>query len=516
MKPIANAAAGLLLSLLLCLGRSHARPTRPLAPTLPTGDAVFTATNEVSSLALEADGTLWVGTTGGILRFARDGWRKWTRRDGLPSHETRRLRLDRGRVTATFPTAAAVWQGGRWNRISSGAPRSAPGGEPVLCATEWNGKSCEATVTGLRIREGSTSRFLPLPHSHGTHISALLPHGRTLWAALFGEGLWSFDARGWRPIEIGLPPEAREITAMAANASTLWLGTRRAGVWRYAAGVWTHPRPFDDPCNHNVQMFAAYRDRLYVSTLEDGLAIRTEQGWKQATVPTLSSVAPRQAVVFQGALYVRHGNGKVDRLDGETWTRDVCALLPRKQTTMIAADSRRLYVGQWGGWSEFDGQNWTHHFEHRVLQQCPMTALLVQGETLWIGTQNHGLAEYRHTTGQLHWHDERQGLRDDWITALAGDARSITIGTFVGGMMRWEGGRWTAPQLAGENVTAVAHDTEGGEWIATRTGLWHRTAAGALTPARVPFLDSEIQALLATQGGLWIGARTGIFYLAAK
>ncbi|MCW3051868.1 MAG: histidine kinase, partial [Chthonomonadales bacterium] len=122
----------------------------------------------------------------------------------------------------------------------------------------------------------------------------------------------------------------------------------------------------------------------------------------------------------------------------------------------------------------------------------------------------------RHVTGELRWHDEREGLRDDWITAITGDGKTLTIGTFVGGMMRWDGKRWMPPVLVGENVTAFAHDAKGGEWIAARAGLWHQTASGELKPAHIPFLDSEIQALLAVNGGLWIGARTGIFFLTTK
>ena len=418
-------------------------------------------------------------------------------------------------MTAAFPGVFAEWRANRWVSTAANVALPVSSKEPVLCAAEWNGKSCVATWTEVRVKEGATWRVISMPNSRGTHISALLPRGRTLWAALFGDGIWAFDGKAWQPLDLKLPPEAHEITAMAADNATLWVGTRRAGVWSYAGGAWTHHAPFDDPYNHNTQMFAAYQNRLYVSTLEDGLGIRAEHGWQQETIPHLSSVAPRQLITFQGALYVRHGNGKVDRLDGATWTRDVCANLPRGQTTMLAADAQRLYVGQWGGWSEFDGSRWTHHFEQKVLQKCPMTALYAQGDTLWIGTQNRGLAEYRHATGQLRWHDEREGFRDDWITTIAANGASLYIGTFVGGMMRREGERWSPPVLMGENITAFAPDATQGEWIATRKGLWHQTASGELTPAHIPFLDSEVQALLAVQGGVWVGTRTGIFFLAA-
>jgi len=516
MKPIANPVVLAIFCTVLCLSRGDtARPSLALSPKQNT---VFTATNEVSSLVLEADGSLWVGTMGGVLyRNTQGAWRKWSRQDGLPAHETRHVSIEKGGVTATFPGVTATWRADRWNATATVASRHVSSKEPMLSTIEWDGKTCVTSLTELRVKEGATWRAFPLPPSNGTHISALLPHGSELWAALFGDGIWSFDGKDWHALDLHLPPDAREITAMAANDVTLWIGTRRAGVWSYTRGAWKQHLPFDDPYNHNVQMFAAYQNRLYVSTLEDGLVIHTQRGWKRATPPLLSSVAPRQLVTFQGTLYVRHGNGKVDRLDaGGAWTRDVCAHLPRKETTMIASDSHRLYAGQWGGWSEFDGRQWVHHFEQKILQKCPMTALYPQGDTLWIGTQNHGLAEYRHATGELRWHDERAGLRDDWITTIAGDGKTLTIGTFVGGMMRWDSKRWMPPVLVGENVTAFAPDASGGEWVATRAGLWHRTAKGELKSAHIPYLDSEIQALLAVKGGLWVGARTGIFFLATE
>jgi ligand-binding sensor domain-containing protein len=259
-------------------------------------------------------------------------------------------------------------------------------------------------------------------------------------------------------------------------------------------------------------------NRLLVSTLEDGLAVRTTAGWQQETVPQLSSVAPRQMAEFAGALYLRHGSGKVDRWDGRTWTRDVCGKLPRKQAMMIAADHSRLYVAQWGGWSEFDGKTWTHYLKLPELQGCPITVLTPDGDTLWIGTQNRGLGEFDRQTGRLRWHDERHGLPDDWITAITRVGGTLTVGTFVGGLVQWDGRAWTTAELRGENVTALATDSTGGVWVATRTGLWHQAPSGHLAQhsAQTRFLDTEIQALCAVPGGLWVGARTGLFFLTAS
>lgn len=499
------------IAALLCLTAVR----KPAVSITPTQDTTFTSTREVTSLAVAKDGTLWVGTSGGVLsRNASGEWRKWTRQDGLPSHETRQISVENGIPTATFPQAKAEWQNGQWS-VQKIATLPVSKEEQVTCTTEWHGQKVTATLTELRLHSSTTEQTIPLPPSRGTHVSALLPHDSTLWAALFGDGIWEWNGVAWKRLDLNLPARAREITAMAMYAETLWLGTRREGVWQGNGQTWTQHQPFDEPYNHNVQIMTMFQGQLWVSTLEDGLAVKTANGWKHIGTPELSSVAPRQLVEFGGALWVRHGNGKVDKWDGRTWSRDVCAGLPIKQTLMIATDRSRLYAAQWGGWSEWDGKAWTHHFEKKAeLQKCPITFLLPDGETFWIGTQNHGLAEINRCTSESRWHDERHGLPDDWITAMLRVGKTLHVGTFVGGMLRYDGAKWSQAEQRGENITAFAPDGAGGIWAATRTGLWHQDSEGKLTqPAQTSFLDSEVQALCAIPGGVWVGTRTGLFFL---
>ncbi len=490
----------------------------------PPSDAVYTSTREVTSLVVESDGTLWVGTMGGVLRYGKEGahrvWRKFTQRDGLPSHETRRIVIERGVVTVVFPRASTVWRANRWySRKTDGRSTRITGlQEDRICAAVWRGALYEATLTGLHVCDGRAWRDVSLPVSRGTHISAMLPHGTALWAALFCDGLWAFTGKAWQLVNIGLPTEAREITAMAVHGPILWLGTRRAGVWQYDGRSWKQYLQPDEPFNHNAQALAMFQGRMFVSTLEDGLAMRTASGWHLETVPIISSVAPRQMAEFKSALYLRHGSGRVDRFDGRTWSRDVCAGLPRKQATMIASDRKRLYVAQWGGWSEYDGNAWTHCLKLPDLQGRTLTSLYPDGDTLWIGTQNRGIASFDHRTGRLSWHDERQGLPDDWITSITRVGRILYVGTYVGGLARWDGARLLVGELTGANVTDLSPDGAGGVWVATRTGLWHRDPSGLLTrpDARAYRLPTEIQTLCSVQDGLWVGARTGLFFLAKQ
>lgn len=609
MKHLLLKGAGGLFSLVGCAAVVAATAPQPIA--VPPGDAVFTSTREVTNLMLDNDGALWVGTSGGVLRRdAKGAWRKWTRRDGLPSHEIRAIKLKNEIVTVTTPRGTVSWRNNRWNAdnqssieesanatsadnastsaTNSGAKSDAASDTKKVDSTSagdatqgvrnadesenekaavsdaaaikkavaadvvsadaiapvisWRGQRVVATLEGLRLGSGKASRVIGLPPSSGTHISALGVHGTVLRAAMFGDGLWEYDGKKWRALNVGLPLAAREITAMIEDEKkhVLWIGTRREGVWRgdERAKTWTQHRQSDEPFNHNVQALIGFRGEMLMSTLEDGLVARGAKGWRHLVVApheyssagasrakgqssrdadaVLSSVAPRQMIAWHGALYVRHGGGSVDRNDGKTWTRDVFASLPRSKVFAIAADDKAIYAAQWGGWSEWNGVAWRHFLDVAGLKGLPIMGLCPDGDTLWIATQSRGIAQYSHRDGTLRWHDERMGLPDDWITGLQKIGDSLYAGTFVGGLARFDGKTWTtAPELKGENVTALEPDNRGGLYIATRNGIWHRSQAGQMTRLvdRTPFLDSEAQTLCLVPGGLWIGTRTGLYFL---
>ncbi|MHB9109632.1 MAG: hypothetical protein ACYDCO_21490 [Armatimonadota bacterium] len=511
-----TAGAGTVILLAAALLRAMAGPPPAPLPGMvrPDSDRVFTSTRYISGMATAPGGGLWVATPGGILHRAPEGgWRKFTRLDGLPSHETRSFLIDRDRVTAFFPTASATWQDGRWQETTARSVRYASLRDGQTCAALWTGKTCAATVTGLSIKNGDGWREVEMPLSTGTHISALLPREKTLWAALYGDGLWQYDGRAWQFV-LAVPSAAREMTALAAEGDTLWLGTRREGLWSYQAEHWRrHPQP-DEPYEHNGQSLAIYRDCLFMGTLEDGLAVYTGDGWKRYAAPEISSGAPRQMTLFHESLFLRHGSGKVDRFDGRRWERDICKGLPRKEASALAADADRLYVAQWGGWSEYNGREWTHFLKLPELQGLAVTALLPDGDTLWIGTQQRGVAEYSHSAGTLRWHDDRSGLPDDWIKYLARQGNTLYAGTFVGGLACRNGEEWSlSPALPGEEITALAMNEAGTLFIGTRKGLWQRQPDGALTKVERPFLDEEVQALQVDGEHLWVGTRTGLFFL---
>src|SRR5262245_3677954 len=139
---------------------ARSRSPAPGRSLIPRQAAAFTSSREVTSLLAAPDGTVWIGTLGGVLRRNREGrWQKFTRRDGLPAHEARGFRVEKGEVVALFPQATATWRDGTWQvRSAVQSPPMAGLLEQQTCATSWRGAAWVATATRLRVRKGTAWR----------------------------------------------------------------------------------------------------------------------------------------------------------------------------------------------------------------------------------------------------------------------------------------------------------------------------------------------------------------------
>ena len=475
-------------------------PAPIYAPMIePTSDAIFTATSEIR--ALDWNGTaLWAATAGGVLRWEAGKATKWTRQNGLPANETFDWERADGKLSARFPVARASFDGENW------ASQDAPEWKRRAPSAQWKGQTVTANLDDLQV--GKEKFALPAQAS-GTHISALLARGNLLLIAVYGDGLWRFDGKNWTRGPL-VPDQAREITALAGDDKQLFIGTRRDGIFERDGANWKPLKLDGEPFGHNVQNLAEFDGVLWASTLDDGLIARTGKGWRHVGANQISSSAPRQMLEWQRKLYVRHGNGIVDAFDGALWKKNALKTIPRRGVYALAGDDKQLLAAGWGGWSEWDGQSWTPHYDLAELKGVPIMNLALQGDDVWLGTQSRGLAKWTRATGELKFYDERDGLRDDWITALCVDGGRTWAGTFVGGLQVFEDGKWRAfEETAGQNVTAIVPDKDGGAIAATRHGCY-RARGETAEKIDENWLDGEQQALLKSAHGLWIGARTSL------
>jgi hypothetical protein len=151
------------------------------------------------------------------------------------------------------------------------------------------------------------------------------------------------------------------------------------------------------------------------------------------------------------------------------------------------------------------------------LQIVPLMQIFPDGKSLWLGTENRGLFAWDFATQKLRHFDERDGLPDDWITAIGRSGSTLLAGTFNAGLA-WRDGtnaKWrSAPSLNGKGITAFADAGGGSTLVGTRFGLLKRNSSGDLVSlaSQLSPRESEVQSLLTTERGVWIGARGAISF----
>ncbi|WP_284322712.1 two-component regulator propeller domain-containing protein [Dyella acidisoli] len=284
----------------------------------------------VSSLIVDQDDTVWIGTYGrGLLHWnSRDAVENWTVAQGL--------------------SGSLIWS---VTRASSGAVWVADDlGGSVIAPWQDRAQAWPLTIapprqtrTVLAAADGSLWYFLfdgrvlrYEPSNGDTRVVATLPflvrgafqdsHGR-LWAYTLG-GLYEVDAQSGQIERAapGLIPTSMCSDLAEDGAGRLWLACS-SGVYRYTAGHWSHVRVLPQETLGGFESVQVTPDgRLWLSALQPGLLVGKVSDAESIDLTSVpDSLLADSRVYFlrtdhRGRLWVG-GNSGVDVLDGDHWTR---------------------------------------------------------------------------------------------------------------------------------------------------------------------------------------------------
>ena len=459
----------------------------------------FTSTREVTAIATAPNGAVAVGTTGGLLWITKDGKiSKQPVLSGLPSNQLLGLRNVGDRIIAHFP-------GDRFCEVTQDSVHPAkPPSNPPKSVT-WNGRTW--TLVGDCLVSGTLQMGGPAGTAWLTDAVA---DGPQLFVAAYGKGVFSRSAllgkaNNWVPIDT----QDTDPTALAITGHKLWVGTHHQGVYSFDekghAGYWNPAGELASSC---VVSLSECQNRIYAGTLDYGLSVKTSRGWKDVIGPTYE--APRQLVLFQNKLYLRHGNGAIDVMSGYQWQRGFQANLPRPECSALAPTEKALLIGQWGGWSEWNGNHLVSHFEIPQLKNKAITCLTKFDGSTWVGTQGNGLVQVP-DLGIPQSFSLASGIKDDWIVGLVRYEDALYFGTYAGGLYRIENGRPVRVSTASSQIRGLASGRR--LWIVTAAGLEQIGPAFKLPKRFVPI---EPQTVLETDDALWIGCRSGLYRVTSE
>ncbi len=437
------------------------------------------------TLFVAKDGTLWGGTEGGgLVRYQHGSFRVFGATEGLSNGFVRVIFEDSQRN---------LWVGtdrGLFRMQQEALTRvDGTGGiSPISVHTICEDRAGRLLVggSGLLILNGQAA-------THYTSGEAMADNSiRTIRQTSDG-ALWIGTISGLRRLEHGLNGDPFKTPKLISGVNIgvllesrrgeLWIGTYGQGLKRFQAGhIDSYEAPAVLPHNNVLALFDDGEDDIWVGTQGGLLRLSPSAA---ATITTADGAPQSINTIYQdprGHLFVAALNGRLFQVSRQTL---VPVALPAK---LRALPIRNVFRDSSG--------------------------------TLWMGTDGQGVVRFSEATTDRY--TMKQGLINDFARAFCEDREgNLWIGT-DGGLSRFSTGQFQnfniESGLVYGSIRQLLADRSGNLWIGTDNGLSQFRAGSFVTdPSLERLRGQKIWALHEdSAGGLWIGTHgAGLFLLKA-
>jgi signal transduction histidine kinase/ligand-binding sensor domain-containing protein len=475
--------------------------------------------NSIFSLMVAQDGALWAGTDGGGVFRMKDGvFRSYAADEGLDDGHVRVVYQDHnGAIWAGTDAGLFRLDGDRFTRIDG------HGNVPSLAVHAmredhagrlWVGGSRLLMIDGDNCREFALSGG---PSASRVKTIFETSDGTVWVGTVAGLERMPPSANGDGHFEV-MPGITSTVRVLREDRDgTLWIGSIGAGLMRYSDGHITKvATPEDPPSSTVLSVFEDSEQNIWVG-LQTGL-LRLS-GTALSTFP------------LPGAQNADFGTVYADR-DGSLWVAasHLYRIGPRRDRSVEVPDPEpgvrvrcvfRDRAGDWWVGTEGHGVFLTRGNEH--IQYTKRTGLVndfvrvfLEGRdgSVWIGT-DEGVSRWR--DGQLTNYRMSDGLSYFSIRALLQDSRDdIWIGTEQG-VTRWHDGHFASDDvtqaLANDKIWSIHEDHDGGLWFGTLGDGLFRWRDGKLTHFTTEqglASNSIYQILEDSRGTFWMSGPDGI------
>ncbi len=342
----------------------------------------------VSSLAI-ADGALWAGTANGLYRLANG------------TFELTSIEAGANEVASLYGDGKMLWIGttaGLYAR--EGSLVRGFGGGDVRKVAKVDGSIVAATFGGglVRVDRGRLIEVARAPKGLAMAQAIAEHDGAACAGGLDGLWLRSKPDSAWTAATRTAGPPANDISALATAGDTLWVGTFDHGLARFERGAW---QPFE----------SSKLDRRINALLVDGtkLWVATAAGLSVIEGDTVHQLAKSDGLPARGILSL----GKL---------RDGRILVGTSAGAAIVGDGRPASIGNKQGleaknvWAvSEDADGW-----------------------IWLGTTTGLFRGKPDDTAWTRYSVATGHLRDDWVMSIVTRGHSIWVGTYKGGVTRFD------------------------------------------------------------------------------
>ena len=437
--------------------------------------------SQVSALATDQTGALWVGTPGGgLARFDGTSFETYTVAEGLS---------DNGVTALARDPEGRLWIG---------------------------------TERGMSIRDHRGLRALGAAAGPALAVRALLPT-RTgeMWVGT-DRGLARYDRRTLAPLPTMAELDGVEVSALVEDrAGRVWIGTAARGLARFEAGRLSFVEP-TVPGSRVRVLLQAQDGRVWIGT---DAGVFVHDGERLSAVPLLKAGA--QPVVRaliedrSGALWLgTEGKGLGRYRDGDlAWFTEEDGL----GASTVWALALDLEGGVWagtyrGGLSAYRDLDRLPTAVHQALSGTVIRGILEDRRgRLWFATDDRGAASF--DGSRLRWLRARDGLSHDFVLTVFEDRRgTLWFGT-LDGLTRSDGRALrrfgVEDGLPGRVVRSVVEDRSGALWVGTSGGVARLDGGGFHSFRAGDDLSQDAVNVLYVDdaGRLWAGTSAGLSVL---
>jgi len=424
----------LILSCFLLVGPVHAERY----PFFNIGIEQGLIQSQVSSLVQDNAGHLWAGTLGGLSCFDGQKFRSFTVRDGLPSNSINTLACDsQGNLWIGTTKGLSRFDGHQFTNYRFAGPDNPSGNIVVQITISTEGLVWCMANRSLYLLKNGKSEAVALPVGHSELSCILDDHHGGLYAGLRDNPqLFHFSNKLWDSCLVdGNTPVSRLYYDDGKHLIVL----KSAALYRQNSGEWQVLYESKGIPSNQLLSFSQSNDESYwlsttqgVILLSEGKVLRFDKQNGLTDLEVQFIYPDREGNIWFGT----NGEG-LYRFSGAIFTSiDESMGLTGPQVSSIAEDDHGIiYFGSYDGG--------LYQYKNQMIQaisfpglglRSHVTSLAILGNTLFIGTQSHGLWKYQLSNGSLkRYQDERIGksipamLRDSNVLWVASNSGLIRI-----------------------------------------------------------------------------------------
>jgi ligand-binding sensor domain-containing protein len=250
--------------------------------------------------------------------------------------------------------------------------------------------------------------------------------------------------------------EANAAQHIAFESRVLSPATNIAVEWISSPAKWTSGAVFNGHVylGGPAGLFEINADGTPARSFRPGLELPAAPVVDLAVGTARGATQPELLIATRGAGFLRFdGNNFVQILPHDAAARDVTAILPLS-TGDVLLGTRKLGVLVYPGGGRGDGAGKLSYL-HPQLTNRNITALAGDASDLWVGTQDAGLIHFH--GGAADVFGAAQGMPDEDVTALAAGGPAIYAGTPLG-VAQFENGKLKRVLARNYFAQAVAVD----------------------------------------------------------